>query len=97
MAQTIGKKELEHLAKLTRIDIEPGKEEKLIKDLNAVLDYFKELQALDTENVTPMTGGTDLRNMFRGDTDRESTNQRAGTEAFPEKKDGYLKIPPVFE
>jgi Asp-tRNA(Asn)/Glu-tRNA(Gln) amidotransferase C subunit len=43
-----------------------------------------------------MTGGTDLQNAFREDTERENTNQGQGVEAFPDKKDGFLKIPPVF-
>jgi Asp-tRNA(Asn)/Glu-tRNA(Gln) amidotransferase C subunit len=48
-----------------------------------------------------MTGGTDLVNVLRPDTieegGRENTNRGAGIDAFPESKDGYLKVPPVFE
>jgi aspartyl-tRNA(Asn)/glutamyl-tRNA(Gln) amidotransferase subunit C len=101
MSSSINKKELEHLAELSRIKLDPKEEEKLLKDLGAILDYFKELQALDTANVPPMTGGTDLLNSFREDLvengGRENTNRGAGVEAFPESKDGYLKVPPVFE
>ena len=97
MASAITKRELEHLAKLARIELNPKEQEKLLKDLGSILDYFKELQELDTSNVPPMTGGTDLRNVFRDDALCENTNRGAGTEAFPEKKDGYLKVPPVFE
>ena len=101
MSSTIGKHELEHLAKLARIELDPKEEERLLKDLSNILDHFKELQALDTSSISPMTGGTDLKNAFREDAiekgGRESTNQGAGKEAFPESKDGFLKIPPVFE
>jgi aspartyl-tRNA(Asn)/glutamyl-tRNA(Gln) amidotransferase subunit C len=97
----IGKQELEHLAKLARIELDPSEEEKLIKDLDAILDHFKELQALSTDDVPPMTGGTDLMNVFREDGTEnggnENTNRGAGVDAFPESKDGYLKVPPVFE
>jgi aspartyl-tRNA(Asn)/glutamyl-tRNA(Gln) amidotransferase subunit C len=98
---SIGKKELEHLAHLSRIELDPKEEDKLIADLGAILDHFKELQALDTANVPPMTGGTDLMNVFREDLvengGRENTNRGAGVDAFPESKDGYNKVPPVFE
>jgi aspartyl-tRNA(Asn)/glutamyl-tRNA(Gln) amidotransferase subunit C len=101
MSSALTKKELEHLATLARIEIEPKEEEKLIKDLDAILDYFKELQALNTSNVEPMTGGTDLKNVFREDSlengGSENTNRGAGVDAFPESQDGFLKIPPVFE
>ncbi len=96
MASSLTKQDLEHLAKLARIALDPREEEKLLKDLGSILEYFKELQKLDTKNVAPMTGGTDLRNVFRDDEERANTNRGAGTEAFPEKKDGYLKVPPVF-
>ncbi|HEX4104335.1 MAG TPA: Asp-tRNA(Asn)/Glu-tRNA(Gln) amidotransferase subunit GatC [Candidatus Paceibacterota bacterium] len=97
MASAINKRELEHLAKLARIELDPAEEEKLLKDLGEILDYFKELQALDTASVVPMTGGTDLKNVFREDDERENTDRGAGTDAFPEKRDGFLKVPPVFE
>jgi aspartyl-tRNA(Asn)/glutamyl-tRNA(Gln) amidotransferase subunit C len=97
MSSSISKEELEHLAKLARIELEPGEENKLLVDLGNILDYFKELQELDTASVPPMTGGTDLKNAFREDTERENTNRGAGTEAFPESKDGFLKVPPIFE
>ncbi len=101
MSSSINKKELEHLARLARIEIGQGEEEKLLKDLGNILDHFKELQALDTADVAPMTGGTDLANVFRPDAaddgGRENTNRGAGVDAFPESKDGYLKVPPVFE
>lgn len=97
MASTITKAELEHLAKLARIELDPKSEEKLLKDLTSILDYFEQLNELDTTNVLPMTGGTDLKNILREDTESENTNKGAGVEAFPEKKDGYLKVPAVFE
>ena len=97
MSSSISKHDLEHLAKLARIELDPKEEEKLLKDLGNILDHFKELQALDTTNVTPMTGGTDLKNIFREDAERENTNKGAGVDAFPESKDGFLKVPPVFE
>jgi aspartyl-tRNA(Asn)/glutamyl-tRNA(Gln) amidotransferase subunit C len=101
MSSSIDKKELEHLAALARLELDPKEEEKLIHDLGAILDHFKELQALDTTTIEPMTGGTDLKNVFREDLlengGSQNTNRGAGVEAFPESQDGFLKIPPVFE
>jgi len=97
MSSSINKEELEHLAKLARLELDPSEEEKLLSDLGNILEHFKELQELDTSNVPPMAGGTDLKNSFREDTERENTNRGAGTEAFPESEKGFLKIPPIFE
>lgn len=97
MSSAINKQELERLATLARIELDPNEEEKLLRDLANILDHFRELQQLDTANVPPMTGGTDLVNVLRDDDVHESTDRGAGTDAFPESKDGYLKVPPVFE
>ena len=97
MASPLNKHDLERLAKLARIELDPGEEEKLLRDLGQMLDHFKELQELDTKNVPPMTGGTELFSVFRNDDERANTDQGAGVGSFPEKQDGYLKVPPVFE
>jgi len=97
MASPINKTTLAHLAKLARIELDPKEEEKILKDLMEILDYFKELEALDTKNVHPMTGGTDLENIFRDDAERENTDRGRGVESFPEAKNGFLKVPKVFE
>ncbi len=97
MASKIDKKTLEHLAELSRIKLNEKEEGKLIKDLQKILDHFEELKLLDTSGVEPMNGGTELKNVFREDEERINTNQGQGTEAFPEPKNGFLKVPPVFE
>ena len=97
MASPINKTVLEHLAKLARIELDPKEEAKFLADLTEILDYFKELESLNTTNVTPMAGGTDLKNIFREDAERENTDRGAGVELFPETQNGFLKVPPVFE
>ena len=92
----LNKKTLEHLAELARLDLKEKEEEKLLKDLQAILDYFKALQGVDTENVEPMAGGTSLKNVFREDEVKKSKEIAKGSEAFPESHEGYLKVPPVF-
>ena len=96
MPSPINKKTIEHLAELARIELTEPEKEKLTSDLANILGHFEELQKLDTSGAEPMTGGTDNKNVFREDGERENTNRGAGVEAFPEKENGYLKIPPVF-
>lgn len=94
---SIDKKSLEHLAELARLELNPEEEEKLLSDFEKILAYFEELKSLDTSGVEPMTGGTDLKNIFREDEERENTNKGEGIDAFPESEGGFLKVPPVFE
>lgn len=97
MSSIIDKKALEHLARLARIELDPNEEEKLLKDLEKILDHFRELEALDTKNVVPMTGGTRHKNTLRQDAAARTENDGGGTDAFPEEERAFLKVPPVFE
>ncbi len=54
----LDKKDLEKLAELARMDLKPSEEEKFLKDLGSVLDYFEQLTAVTTAGVSPMTSGT---------------------------------------
>ena len=100
----INEKSLEHLLSLARIEeTDPKRRAKLLKDLSKILDYFNELNEVNTQDVEPMSGGTFLSDIFREDSEKyrskeEYDSQREkSTTQFPKKENGYLKIPPVFE
>lgn len=95
--QVINKTLLHHLAELARLDL--GKEEaQLLKDFRAIIGYFDELSELDTSLVEPMSGGTNLENVFRNDAyEEEQRLPRDGARnAFPKEEDDYLSVPPVL-
>ena len=97
MSSPINKETLKHLAELARLELKPEEEEKLLRDLQKILGHFEELKSLDTVNIAPMSGGTELLGVFRGDEERANTNLGAGAQGFPETEDGFLKVPRVFE
>ncbi len=88
---------VEYVAKLARIELKDEEKEKFSKDLNKVLDYFRELQEVDTEGVLPMTGGTFLYNVFREDKVVGHDEAGKGAKQFPEREQEFLKVPKVFE
>lgn len=90
------KKDLEHLADLARIELALKEDEKLQKDLGSILGHFNELNAVNTNAVAPMTGGTTRTNVLRDDVRGGTDDTGKGPEAFPEAQDGYLKVPPIF-
>lgn len=97
MPSPINKKVIKHLAELARLELTAKEEDRLLKDLQGILAHFEELQGLDTAEVQPMAGGTQLKNNFREDEDRENKYAGTGVEGFPEKEGGFLKVPRVFE
>lgn len=95
----INEKTLEYIAMLAKIDLKNEEKESLLEDVKEILNYFRQLQEVNTDGVQPMNGGTALRNVFRND---NQTNEALASytdlrEAMPEEENGYLKIPKVFE
>ncbi len=89
--------DIEHVAKLARIELSEAEKERFHNDLEKILDHFTELQKLNTDNVVPMTGGTELKDIFREDESAFQADSEKVTKAFPDKKDVYLRVPGVFE
>lgn len=96
--EIINKKLIEHLAGLSRIDLDEDENE-ITDDLKEIVGYFEVLKKIDVEDVEPVSGGTDLENEVREDKydEEKKLDGKPAVESFPEKKDGYLKTPPVFE
>jgi len=89
---------IDKFAHLARVKLNPKESKKFEKDLGEVLAHFKEMEELDTEKVKPMTGGTTLTNIFRDDSLKlEDEKIKGGSDQFKEKKNGYLKVPKVFD
>jgi aspartyl/glutamyl-tRNA(Asn/Gln) amidotransferase C subunit len=96
--EVINKDIVEHLASLARVKLDDS-EKGIIKDLKKIVDYFEILKELDVKDVLPVTGGTDLENIVREDKydEKKKLDGKKVVESFPEEKDGYLKVPPVFK
>lgn len=94
----LDKKDVERLAELARLELTSDEAELLTKDLEKILDHFKELKEVDTEGVLPLTGGTSVKNITREDAAEVNDDTGLGKNQFPDKNDdGFLKIPSVFE
>lgn len=93
------KKDIDHLAKLARIEISDAEGEKILHDLKGILGYVEKLRSVNTEGVMPMAGGTTHVNDYRRDEEGVlvSTPAEELQHAFPERQDDYLKVPHVFE
>ena len=93
----IDKQQIEHLARLARIELTPEMEEKLTTDLAKILDHFSALQNLDPR---PMSNLRAKKTIIREDSDempKHFDSPEKITSQFPDVQNNMLKIPPVFE
>ncbi len=92
----ITRKDLEHIGWLVRLELSEKDIEKYTSKLNSVLDYFSELDDVDTEGVEPTYHVLPLSNVFREDEVSKQEGSLTQDEALsnaPKKQDGFFKAP----
>ena len=94
---SLTKQEVEHIAKLARLELTDEQQEHYREQLSAILDYIARLRTLDTTDVPPTAGGGLTRMTLRPDETRPSLPTGKLLENAPETQDDQFKIPPVFE
>lgn len=57
-------KEIEHIAKLSRITLKEEEKQIFKKQLTKILDYIEKLNELNTDTTQPMAYATSLKNVF---------------------------------
>lgn len=94
----LSKDEVQHIAALARIGLTDEEIPKYQKNLSAILDYFEELEKLDTENVEPVGHITGRFNVTREDKmeDFGDLGKEAILKNVPEKKSGFVKVKSVL-
>lgn len=91
-------KDVEHIANLARIELTEEEKGKMEKELSAILDFVGKLNEADTENIEPLTGGTDLENVVRVDKEEKPLGDAESlVGASPMKEKGFVEVKAVFE
>ena len=62
---TVSQKDVERVAELANLALTSTEKAGMLRDLNSVLDYFAQLNELDTSNVPPMAQVADQLNEGR--------------------------------
>ena len=89
--------EVEHIAKLARLELTDEQKARYREQLEAILDHVAKLQELDTQDV-PSTASVTVGKMpLRVDESRPGLSTSALLENAPQQNDDQFQIPPVFE
>lgn len=88
-------KDVEHVAKLARLELTEDEKELYTKQLGDVLKYVDQMNEVDTSNVKPMTQVIDFVNVMREDkVVYEQTKEELMANA-PEEENGFFKVPKI--
>lgn len=87
-------KDVENLARLARLDLSQTEKEALLKDMEGILDYVKQIEGVEVSDVD---AEYKQKNVWREDELRESVFSRdLILGQFPDKKDGFLKVKKIL-
>ncbi|RLG22827.1 Asp-tRNA(Asn)/Glu-tRNA(Gln) amidotransferase GatCAB subunit C [Methanosarcinales archaeon] len=89
----ITKDVLEHLLWLSKLSVSEEEKERILTQLNSVLEYFSILDELEIEDVEPMWQVAGLVNVFREDEVEPSLPQEEVLKNAPKTENGFIKTP----
>ena len=94
---SITREDVLHLAELSNISLSEEQIEPLIRDLGNIVNYFSQLDELNTENVEPTYQCFDMQNVWREDVieDFEATREDL-LSLTVESEDNQIKVPKVL-
>ena len=95
----LSREQIEHIAKLARLDLTAAEIKTLGKELSAVFGYIDQLKEVDTSAVEPTAQVTGLNNVWREDTVTEwdDNERQAALKEAPHKEGDFLKVKRVID
>lgn len=94
MAVTV--KDVEHIAKLARLECSNEEKQEFTHQLNEILAYVGQLNKLDTSNVEPLSHVVELNNVFREDEVKQGLTPEEALQNAPSKSERFFKVPKVI-
>lgn len=94
MAITI--QDVEHIAKLAKLEFTDAEKEKFTHQMNQILEYMDKLNSLDTSKVEPLSHVIELSNVFREDEVKPGVSTEDALKNAPAKNEQFFKVPKVI-
>ena len=96
-AMAVSRADVEHIARLARVRLQPDEVERLSQQLSGILDHFAVLSAVDTEGVEPTAHPLPLANVMRDDSVAPSLPVEDVLANAIATEDGYIRVRAVLE
>jgi aspartyl-tRNA(Asn)/glutamyl-tRNA(Gln) amidotransferase subunit C len=93
----ISRQEVEHVAKLARLEISEAEKDEFGRQLSRILTYTDQLKEWNTTGVEPTATVLDQTNVFRQDSIRPSLPPDRALANAPESDGEYFRVPTILE
>jgi aspartyl-tRNA(Asn)/glutamyl-tRNA(Gln) amidotransferase subunit C len=82
-----------HVAKLARLELRDAEVDAMVKDIDRILEYVRELETVDTEHVPPTEHLAVDRAPFRPDEVVAGVAREQALAEAPRERDGGFRVP----
>ena len=89
--------EVEHVARLARLELSAAEKERMRGQLDAILGYVQQLRGVDTTDVEPTAHVLSLANVMREDEVRPSYPVEAMLANAPDPDGESFRVPKILE
>lgn len=93
----ITKEEVEHVARLARLELTEEEKERMRAQLDSILQYMEKLNELDTAGVEPTSHAIPMVNVMREDELRPCLPQEEALANAPDRQDLFFRVPRIIE
>ncbi len=93
----VTKKDVEYVAQLSKLKFKEEEIEKFTGQLNGILEYVNQLNALDTQGVAETVHAVEMQNVLREDIITESLDIEKVLKNAPDRENNCFKVPKVID
>jgi len=93
----ITRQEVEHVAKLARLELTEQEADTFTGQLDAILAYVDKLKELNTDGIIPTAHAVPMENAFREDEVRPSIGVENALANAPARAESFFRVPKVIE
>ena len=92
----ITKEEVKKVAHLARLELNENEINNHAQQLEKILEYIRQLEKIDTDDVPCTTRAIEVVNVFRKDEKKNSDCNEELLELGPSREDKYFKVPKII-
>jgi aspartyl-tRNA(Asn)/glutamyl-tRNA(Gln) amidotransferase subunit C len=93
----ITRREVEHVARLARLELTEEEKVRMTAQLDSILGYVDTLNQVDTSTVEPATTGTPMVSVMREDEVRASLKQEEALANASDREGAFFRVPRIIE
>ena len=93
----ITKEEVKKVAHLARLELDENEINNHAEQLEKILDYIRQLEKIDTNDIPCTTRAIEVMNVFRKDEKKNSDCSEELLELGPAREDEYFKVPKIID